>query len=165
MSTVDVTSDYVLAAGQTASFVGEDGFLLDGGGARPAPALTSHGVITVTTAGPDITTGVRVGSASSYDLSYFRNASDGLMEVDGTSPDSQVYGFYAASGSSDFYNDAQRPYGKRGYILDGLGITYRDRYLREGEQVVLDDDLLLHLTKQVLLTAASPPNAEILPSS
>ncbi|MDQ2841742.1 MAG: GNAT family N-acetyltransferase [Acidobacteriota bacterium] len=44
------------------------------------------------------------------------------------------------------YNDAQRLYGKRGYIPDGQGITYRDRYLRQGEQVVLDDDLVLHLT-------------------
>ena len=47
------------------------------------------------------------------------------------------------------YNDAQRLYVKRGYIPDGLGITYRDRYLREGEQVVLDDDLVLHLKKPV----------------
>ena len=45
------------------------------------------------------------------------------------------------------YNGAQRLYVKRGYIPDGLGITYRDRYLREGEQVVLDDDLVLHLTR------------------
>lgn len=47
------------------------------------------------------------------------------------------------------YNDAQRLYGKRGYIPDGLGITYRDHYLREGEQAVLDDDLVLHLTRRV----------------
>ncbi len=47
------------------------------------------------------------------------------------------------------YNDAQRLYGKRGYVPDGRGITYRDRYLREGEQVVLDDDLVLHLTRRV----------------
>lgn len=47
------------------------------------------------------------------------------------------------------YNDAQKLYGKRGYIPDGLGITYRDRYLREGEYVVLDDDLVLHLTRRV----------------
>ena len=47
------------------------------------------------------------------------------------------------------YNNAQRLYGKRGYIPDGLGVTYRDRYLCEGEQVVLDDDLILHLTKHV----------------
>ena len=47
------------------------------------------------------------------------------------------------------YNDAQRLYGKRGYIPDGRGITHRDRYLREGEHVVLDDDLILHLTRRV----------------
>lgn len=46
------------------------------------------------------------------------------------------------------YNAAQRLYGKRGYIPDGSGITYRDRFLEEGEQIVLDDDLVLHLTKQ-----------------
>ncbi len=47
------------------------------------------------------------------------------------------------------YNDAQRLYVKRGYIPDGRGVTYRDRYLREGEGVVLDDDLLLHLVKRI----------------
>lgn len=47
------------------------------------------------------------------------------------------------------YNDAHRLYVKRGYIPDGRGVTYRDRYLREGEQVVLDDDLLLHLVKRI----------------
>lgn len=47
------------------------------------------------------------------------------------------------------YNDAQRLYGRRGYIPDGRGITYRDRYLREGEQVVVEDDLILHLTRRV----------------
>lgn len=47
------------------------------------------------------------------------------------------------------YNEAQRLYVKRGYIPDGLGITYRDRYIHEGEQVLLDDELILHLTKQL----------------
>jgi GNAT superfamily N-acetyltransferase len=46
------------------------------------------------------------------------------------------------------YNDAHRLCVKRGYIPDGRGVTYRDRYLREGEQVVLDDDLLLHLIRR-----------------
>jgi GNAT superfamily N-acetyltransferase len=46
------------------------------------------------------------------------------------------------------YNDAHRLYVKRGYIPDGQGVTYRDRYLREGEQVLLDDDLLLHLIRR-----------------
>ena len=47
------------------------------------------------------------------------------------------------------YNDAQKLYGKRGYIPDGLGITYRDRYVQEGVQVMLDDHLVLHLTKRL----------------
>lgn len=47
------------------------------------------------------------------------------------------------------YNAAQRLYAKRGYIPDGRGISYRDRYPREGESVVLDDHLLLHLMKHL----------------
>jgi GNAT superfamily N-acetyltransferase len=47
------------------------------------------------------------------------------------------------------YNAAQRLYGKRGYIADGRGITYCDRFVTEGAQVVLDDDLVLHLTRQL----------------
>lgn len=47
------------------------------------------------------------------------------------------------------YNAAQRLYVKRGYIPDGRGITYRDRYLLEGAQVVLDDHLILHFTKHL----------------
>jgi GNAT superfamily N-acetyltransferase len=46
------------------------------------------------------------------------------------------------------YNAAQRLYGKRGYIPDGRGITHHDRFLQEGAQIVLDDELVLHLTKQ-----------------
>lgn len=46
------------------------------------------------------------------------------------------------------YNAAQRLYGKRGYIPDGRGITYHDRFLQEGAQIVLDDELVLHLTKR-----------------
>jgi GNAT superfamily N-acetyltransferase len=45
------------------------------------------------------------------------------------------------------YNEAQRLYAKRGYVPDGRGVTYRNRYVEEGMQVVLDDDLVLHLTK------------------
>jgi GNAT superfamily N-acetyltransferase len=47
------------------------------------------------------------------------------------------------------YNQAQRLYAKRGYIPDGRGVTYRDRYVEEGAPVVLDDDLVLHLTKRL----------------
>jgi GNAT superfamily N-acetyltransferase len=47
------------------------------------------------------------------------------------------------------YNAAQRLYVRRGYIPDGRGVTYRDRYIDEGSQVLLDDDLVLHFTKQL----------------
>lgn len=47
------------------------------------------------------------------------------------------------------YNDAQRLYVKRGYIPDGRSVTYHNHYVKEGEQVVLDDDLVLHLTKRI----------------
>jgi GNAT superfamily N-acetyltransferase len=47
------------------------------------------------------------------------------------------------------YNAAQRLYGKRGYIPDGRGITYHDRFVQEGAQIVLDDELVLHLTKRL----------------
>ena len=47
------------------------------------------------------------------------------------------------------YNAAHRLYAKRGYIPDGRGITYRNRFVEEGATVVLDDDLVVHLTKQL----------------
>jgi|SRR5580658_5735020 ribosomal protein S18 acetylase RimI-like enzyme len=47
------------------------------------------------------------------------------------------------------YNQAQSLYVKRGYIPDGRGVTYRNRYVEEGASVMLDDDLVLHLTKRL----------------
>ena len=47
------------------------------------------------------------------------------------------------------YNAAQRLYVKRGYIPDARGITYRNRFMEEGASVVLDDDLVMHFTKQL----------------
>lgn len=47
------------------------------------------------------------------------------------------------------YNAAQQLYVKRGYIPDGRGITYRDHFVEEGAQVRLDDDLVMHLTKEL----------------
>jgi len=47
------------------------------------------------------------------------------------------------------YKQAQKLYAKRGYIPDGRGVTYCDRYVEEGASVVLDDDLVLHLTKRL----------------
>ncbi len=45
------------------------------------------------------------------------------------------------------YNAAQRLYVKRGYVPDGRGLTCKGRYVAEGEALVLDDDLVLYLTK------------------
>jgi GNAT superfamily N-acetyltransferase len=47
------------------------------------------------------------------------------------------------------YNAAQQLYVKRGYIPDGRGITYRNRFVEEGASVVVDDDLVMHFTKQL----------------
>ena len=46
------------------------------------------------------------------------------------------------------YNAAQRLYVKRGYIPDARGITYRNRFVEEGASVAVDDDLVMHFTKQ-----------------
>jgi GNAT superfamily N-acetyltransferase len=45
------------------------------------------------------------------------------------------------------YNAAQRLYAIRGYIPDGLGVTYDDRYVEENEICRFDDLLVLHLIK------------------
>jgi GNAT superfamily N-acetyltransferase len=45
------------------------------------------------------------------------------------------------------YNAAQRLYVLRGYVPDGLGVTYDDRYVEEGEMARFDDLLVLHLIK------------------
>jgi GNAT superfamily N-acetyltransferase len=45
------------------------------------------------------------------------------------------------------YNAAQRLYVLRGYVPDGLGVTYDDRYVEENELCRFDDLLVLHLIK------------------
>lgn len=47
------------------------------------------------------------------------------------------------------YGNAQRMYGKRGYKMDGRGIVYRNREVKPGEQVTVDDDLLIYLVKSL----------------
>jgi GNAT superfamily N-acetyltransferase len=50
------------------------------------------------------------------------------------------------------YAAAQRMYVLRGYVPDAQPITYEDEFVTEGQQVRLDDSLVLHLTK----TLAAP---------
>lgn len=47
------------------------------------------------------------------------------------------------------YSSAQRLYVMRGYVPDGRGVTYKGRYMEEGASVILDDDLVLHFTKEL----------------
>lgn len=46
------------------------------------------------------------------------------------------------------YGDAQRLYIKRGYMPDGLGITYNYQPIKPGSTIRLDDDLVLWFTKE-----------------
>jgi GNAT superfamily N-acetyltransferase len=47
------------------------------------------------------------------------------------------------------YNAAQRMYVLRGYVPDARGVTWRGAQVAEGQTVVMDDDLVLHLTKRL----------------
>ena len=45
------------------------------------------------------------------------------------------------------YNAAQRMYVLRGYVPDGKGVTWRGEYIKERQELIADDDLVLHLSK------------------
>ncbi|MDN5248442.1 MAG: GNAT family N-acetyltransferase [Wolbachia endosymbiont of Tyrophagus putrescentiae] len=47
------------------------------------------------------------------------------------------------------YGVAQKLYIKRGYIPDGLGVTYKYQCVKPGTKVDLDDDLVLWFTKKL----------------
>lgn len=47
------------------------------------------------------------------------------------------------------YGAAQRLYVLRGYVPDGRGLHHRDHYVKYGEQITVDDDLALFLTKEL----------------
>ncbi len=52
-------------------------------------------------------------------------------------------------GLHEGYNAAQRMYVLRGYVPDGKGVTWKGRYIQEGQEIIADDDLVLHLIKEV----------------
>lgn len=56
-------------------------------------------------------------------------------------------------GMTTDYGAAQRLYVLRGYVPDGRGLVSDNHFLRYGEQVTVDDGLVLHFTK----TAAPNP--------
>ncbi len=47
------------------------------------------------------------------------------------------------------YGNAQRLYGKRGYVMDGRGLAYANESVRPGQTVTVDDDLLLYMIKRL----------------
>ena len=48
------------------------------------------------------------------------------------------------------YGAAQILYVRRGYIPDGLGLSYREKFPEYGDMVRVDDDLILCLTKKLI---------------
>jgi GNAT superfamily N-acetyltransferase len=52
-------------------------------------------------------------------------------------------------GMTPDYGAAQRLYILRGYVPDGLGLHWRDHHTQHGEDVKVDDDLALYLTKEL----------------
>jgi GNAT superfamily N-acetyltransferase len=53
-------------------------------------------------------------------------------------------------GLFDEYGPAQRLYGRRGYVPDGRGACQGQEPLRKGMRVILDDDLIIWLTKDLV---------------
>ena len=47
------------------------------------------------------------------------------------------------------YGPAQRLYVRRGYVPDGRGITWRNSTVSYRDQVLVDDDLVLWLTRSL----------------
>ena len=45
------------------------------------------------------------------------------------------------------YGSAQRLYIRRGYLPDGRGLVYQERFAEYGQRIVVDDDALLCFTK------------------
>lgn len=47
------------------------------------------------------------------------------------------------------YGNAQRMYVKRGYVMDGNGLTYNNVQVQPGQTVRVDDELVIYLVKQL----------------
>ena len=52
------------------------------------------------------------------------------------------------------YAAAQRMYVIRGYVPDAMPLTYRNQLVCEGQEVKLDDEPILHLTKELKTQSA-----------
>jgi GNAT superfamily N-acetyltransferase len=54
-----------------------------------------------------------------------------------------------AVGMYSDYGVAQRIYSKRGYVPDGSGLVYQGKYVKPGQIITVDDDLVLYFTKSI----------------
>jgi GNAT superfamily N-acetyltransferase len=52
-------------------------------------------------------------------------------------------------GMTPDYGAAQKLYVLRGYVPDGRGLHYKGHYIKYGEEITVDDNLALHLTKEL----------------
>ena len=52
-------------------------------------------------------------------------------------------------GMTPDYGAAQRLYILRGYVPDGRGLWHRGHYLQHGEEITVDDNMALYLTKEL----------------
>jgi len=52
-------------------------------------------------------------------------------------------------GMTPDYGAAQKLYVLRGYVPDGHGLHYKGHYIKYGEEITVDDNLALHLTKEL----------------
>lgn len=63
---------------------------------------------------------------------------------------SKTYGYIGLGvGLYKDYGPAQRLYAKRGYIPDGNGIVYKNKEVKPGTNVFVDDNLLIYLYKKL----------------
>ena len=51
------------------------------------------------------------------------------------------------------YGAAQRMYILRGYVPDTLGLFYKGQHVKRGQEVCVDDELILYLKKEVIAPA------------
>ena len=52
-------------------------------------------------------------------------------------------------GMTPDYGAAQKLYVLRGYVPDGRGMVYRGHYITYGEEITIDDNMALYLTKKL----------------
>ena len=57
------------------------------------------------------------------------------------------------------YGNAQIMYVKRGYVPDGRGVSQRESFLKYGDEITVNDDLALCLTKR--LSVKIPANGPV----